>query len=163
MQTNRLRRLIVQRMESVLEAADLTAAQWFVLSALHVASDATLTEISNATDYDAGGLSRAVYPLRERGLVNARPAREDRRCVVLSISPSGYALHASVESALAERIDEQLDTSVGRRDLEQMLELVSRAASALSPNLLEESTARLEISELSRTRQAIAQSARARR
>jgi DNA-binding MarR family transcriptional regulator len=134
-QTSRLRRLLFQRMASALEAADLTAAQWLVLSLLRGRPDATLTEISDAIDYDPSGLSRAIYALRERHLVNARPAQDDRRSIVLSVSESGRSLQSKVESVLAGKIDAQLDTSLGRRDLERMLDLIARATGALSAPL----------------------------
>jgi hypothetical protein len=52
--------------------------------------------------------------------------------MVLSISESGGVLQSNVESVLAGKIDAQLDTNLGRRDLKRMLDLIARATGALS-------------------------------
>jgi hypothetical protein len=41
----------------------------------------------------------------------------------------------NVESVLAGKLDARLDTSLGRRDLERMLDLIARATGALSAPL----------------------------
>lgn len=99
----------------------LTAAQGDALTVLAQAGPLSLKELGSLLIAEAGHPSRLVDRLVEAGLVERRPSEEDRRRVVLSLTPAGKRLAKRVEVARADVI-EMGRAVVGDRDIAPILQ-----------------------------------------
>jgi MarR family transcriptional regulator, 2-MHQ and catechol-resistance regulon repressor len=77
--------------ESAHQAFDLNLAQVDVLMALAGAPDATLScsEITEKTLITKGGITGVLDKFEARGLVKRMPCREDRRSILVRLTPKG--------------------------------------------------------------------------
>jgi DNA-binding MarR family transcriptional regulator len=109
-------------MNEAMRPLGLTAAQADALVVIGQAGPLSLKELGDVLIAEAGHPSRLVDRLVEAGLVERRPAGDDRRRVELSLSARGRRLEKRVrtthEAALA--LGNQL---VGERDMAPALEL----------------------------------------
>jgi DNA-binding MarR family transcriptional regulator len=113
---------VLERMtEEAFRPLGLTAAQGDALSVLAQAGPLSLKELGSLLIAEAGHPSRLVDRLVEAGLVERRPAEDDRRRVVLTLTPEGRRLARRVETA-RERNLELGRQLIGDRDLEPILE-----------------------------------------
>ena len=70
----------------------LTYQQWAILMSLRVKRTATHTDLARSHSYDAGSLSRVIDDLFRRGLVVRERSGDDRRLVLLHLTPEGDEL-----------------------------------------------------------------------
>ncbi|SDD72608.1 MarR family transcriptional regulator, multiple antibiotic resistance protein MarR [Cupriavidus sp. YR651] len=134
LRSGRLKRNLQHGATAILRESALNISQWIILCHLRERETSTLTEMAQATDHDAGSLSRAIFALRQRGLVTAMPARDDRRSMVLAASHAGRVLCDGIEAQLTARLDGQLHAALGQEGLQQLLTLMDKAATALDAN-----------------------------
>jgi DNA-binding MarR family transcriptional regulator len=113
----------------VMEPLGVTAAQADALSVLAHAGPLSLKELGELLIAEAGHPSRMVDRLVEAGLVERQPAKEDRRRVVLSLTPKGRRLEKRAAAARRQVLDlgRQL---VGDRDVTATLELLRELLAA---------------------------------
>ena len=116
-------RELERRANEAMKPLGLTGAQADAVSVIGQAGPLSLKELGELLIAEAGHPSRLVDRLVEAGLVERRPADEDRRRVVLSLTPPGRRLEKRIVAARQELLDlgRQL---VGERDLEPVLELL---------------------------------------
>lgn len=72
----------------------------------------SLSELAVAHQVTPSSMSRTVEVLVQRSWVERTPAPDDRRKVVLRLTPAGYAAHTAIRDAAREaaaRLIEQLD------------------------------------------------------
>jgi MarR family transcriptional regulator, organic hydroperoxide resistance regulator len=116
-------RELERRMNDAMRPLGLTGAQADALVVIGQAGPLSLQELGELLIAEAGHPSRLVDRLVEAGLVDRRPAEDDRRRIVLSLTGVGRRqvkrIHAARESVL--ELGRQL---VGDRDLEPVLELL---------------------------------------
>lgn len=129
--SGRLRRALQQRLAAALSSSNLSVAQWLILSMIQRSHEATLTEIVDAFDHDAGAVSRTIAALRGMGLLASRPAPLDRRSTVLSLSDAGQDVFRSITAITAMDVEEHLRQSLEPGDLQTLLRLTEQAAHAL--------------------------------
>ena len=101
----------------------LTGPQADALTVLRQAGPLSLKQLGDLLIAEAGHPSRLVDRLVEAGLVERRPAGDDRRRVVLSLTARGRRL----ESRAADTREKLLDVAraaVGDRDVTPALELL---------------------------------------
>jgi DNA-binding MarR family transcriptional regulator len=101
----------------------LTAPQADALMLIRQAGPLSLKQLGDLLIAEAGHPSRLVDRLVEAGLVERRPADDDRRRVVLSLTARGRKL----ETRAAKRREELLDlarAAVGDRDITPALDLL---------------------------------------
>src|SRR5262245_54773874 len=87
-------RLIVERLESELEAGQRLPLSWYdVLVQLEEAPGRCLRiqELGRVLAMSGSGLSRRVSRMAEAGLVTRRPCDDDRRGVLVTLTPAGEA------------------------------------------------------------------------
>ena len=77
-----------------LRAASLTPAQAEVLQVLASHEPLTLVELGRLMVSETGSPSRLVDTLVTRGLVAREPGRDDKRVVLLRLTPAGQHTHA---------------------------------------------------------------------
>lgn len=101
----------------------VTAAQADALVVIGSAEPVSLKELGDLLIAESGHPSRLVDRLVAAGLVARDPAREDRRRVELSLTPSGRRLVRRIERARAQVMELGRET-LGGRDLEPVLRLL---------------------------------------
>jgi DNA-binding MarR family transcriptional regulator len=112
-----------RRANDAMRPLGLTGAQADALSVIRQAGPLSLKELGELLIAEAGHPSRLVDRLVEAGLVAREPATEDRRRIVLSLTPEGRRIEKRVERARGE-ILEAGHALIGDRDLEPVLELL---------------------------------------
>jgi DNA-binding MarR family transcriptional regulator len=84
-----------------------TLTQCFILTELGRAGPVTLAELGRRLGLDKSWTSRAVDSMAKQGLLKKMPGKEDRRTILISLSPAGQRRYAELNQALdsqAERV-----------------------------------------------------------
>lgn len=92
----RARESIMWRFRPVLARHDITEQQWRVLRVLNEGDAADVSEVAERTCIMAPSLTRIVRALEARRLIDRRRAPGDARRIMLSITPKGVGLIATV-------------------------------------------------------------------
>ena len=118
-----IQRELDRQTNQVMESLGLTAAQADALYVLGKASPLSLKELGELLIAEAGHPSRLVDRLVQAGLVERQAAEDDRRRIVLSLSPKGRKLEQKILKA-REGIFQLARELLGDRDLEPTLEVL---------------------------------------
>jgi DNA-binding MarR family transcriptional regulator len=118
-----LQRALERGANEAMRPLGLTGAQADALTVLAQAGPLSLKELGELLIAEAGHPSRLVDRLVDAGLVERRPAEEDRRRIVISLTPEGRKLEKRAEKTRQIQLDffRQL---LGNRDLSPELDLV---------------------------------------
>jgi DNA-binding MarR family transcriptional regulator len=100
----------IQQAELRLEPHDLTHAQWQPLFKLRNAKTRTLAvaELARELQMDAGAMTRLLDRLEKKGLCKRVRSTEDRRVVMVELTPDGEAAAALVPGVLSEVLNAHL-------------------------------------------------------
>ena len=112
-----------RRANEAMRPLGLTGAQADAITVIAQAGPLSLKELGELLIAEAGHPSRLVDRLVEAGLVERRGADDDRRRIVLSLTPRGRRLEKRV-AATREQMLELGWALIGDRDLEPALELM---------------------------------------
>lgn len=106
---------------------DLTPRQFAALAKLHEEGPASQNQLGRATAMDAATIKGVIDRLAKRELVTTEPSTEDRRRLIVSLTPAGAALFASVAATALEITEETLAPldAAERRALVALLEKIS--------------------------------------
>jgi DNA-binding MarR family transcriptional regulator len=115
-------RELERRMNEAMRPLGLTGAQADALTVIGQAGPLSLQELGELLIAEAGHPSRLVDRLVDAGLVDRRPAEDDRRRIVLSLTRAGRSKLKRVQAA-REGVLELGRAMIGDRDLEPALEL----------------------------------------
>jgi DNA-binding MarR family transcriptional regulator len=109
----------------------LTAAQTFLLRTLQAHAGASVNDLATLTRTHQSSVSEVISRLEEKGLVDRRPAAEDRRRVELRLTPAGEALVNQHGRTPQEEMLEAIDTlpPETRKSLAQGLRALAAAVS----------------------------------
>jgi MarR family transcriptional regulator, organic hydroperoxide resistance regulator len=118
-----IQRELERQMNDAMSPLGLTAAQADALVVIGLAGPLSLKELGELLIAEAGHPSRLVDRLVEAGLVERRPAGDDRRRVELSLTRRGRGLQKRIERARAEVL-ELAREMIGARDLGPALEVI---------------------------------------
>ena len=99
---------IVQQADRRLGEHGLTHAQWGPLFKIRQTRTATVAEIARAMQTDAGAMTRLLDRLEKKGLCKRVRSTEDRRVVMLELTPEGEASIAEVPAVLADVMNDHL-------------------------------------------------------
>jgi DNA-binding MarR family transcriptional regulator len=99
---------IVHQVDKLLDVHDLTSAQWGPLMRLRTAGSCTVAELARWSQVDAGAMTRLLDRLEKKHLCKRVRSIEDRRVVLLEITPEGEAAIAEVPAVLAEVMNAHL-------------------------------------------------------
>lgn len=81
------------------------ATRCTILTEVGRTSGVSLKELASRLRLDKGWVSRAVEKLVEEGAIARTPDPNDRRAVMLRLTPAGRRLHREIETALDEQIE----------------------------------------------------------
>jgi MarR family transcriptional regulator, organic hydroperoxide resistance regulator len=112
-----------RRTNEAMRPLGLTAAQADAITVIGQAGPLSLKELGELLIAEAGHPSRLVDRLVDAGLVERRPAEDDRRRIVLSLSGRGRSLEKRIGAAREAQL-ELGHALIGDRDLEPALELL---------------------------------------
>lgn len=101
----------------------LTAAQADALVVIGQAGPISLKDLGELLIAEAGHPSRLVDRLVEAGYVERRASSEDRRRIVISLTPAGRRLEKRIQAA-REQLFELTRQVLGERDVEPALALL---------------------------------------
>lgn len=96
----RILNAVAQEIESELEPAGLTNAQWVPLLKLYMGSASTVAELARGCQMDTGGTTRLLDRLEAKGLVRRTRSSEDRRVVNLELTDEGRAAAKAIPAVL---------------------------------------------------------------
>src|SRR3954464_3982098 len=113
-------RELERRINAAMAPLGITAAQADALVVIGQAQPLALKDLGELLIAEAGHPSRLVDRLVEAGLVERRAAADDRRRVVLTLTPAGRRLEKRVDAA-RQAVIEAGRQLVGERDLEPAL------------------------------------------
>jgi DNA-binding MarR family transcriptional regulator len=92
----RARNMMTARVEAEFDRRAVTFVQWIVLMQLRDGLASTAAEMSRDMCHDSGALTRVLDQLEQRGLIERRRNRADRRTVEIGITPDGVAMANSL-------------------------------------------------------------------
>jgi DNA-binding MarR family transcriptional regulator len=127
--TRDLFKFLQGRDRDAMTACGLSVAQCYSLEAIGTHEQLTLNELAESLYITPSTASRTIEELVRKGLVERRPAAEDRRAVSLTLTAQGQALFEALRQHLIERqlgILEQIDPG-SRRDVLTALQKLSQA------------------------------------
>ncbi|HWS72727.1 MAG TPA: MarR family transcriptional regulator [Thermoanaerobaculia bacterium] len=128
--------LIRRHVSSVVEERDLTVQQYNVLRILRGAGEKGLPtlEIAERMIEQTPGITRLIDRLEAKQLVTRERCATDRRQVFCRIAAAGLELLATLDTPL-RRAEEEALSSIGKRELAQLLELLERARDGIRTSL----------------------------
>jgi DNA-binding MarR family transcriptional regulator len=112
-----------RRANEAMKPLGLTGAQADAITVIGQAGPLSLKELGELLIAEAGHPSRLVDRLVEAELVERRPADDDRRRIVLSLTAKGKRTEKKVARA-RDQVVEAGHVLIGERDLEPALELM---------------------------------------
>lgn len=98
----RIGQSIVAQIDKRLDLHGLTSAQWGPLMRLRNAGPQPVADLARWLQLDAGATTRLLDRLEAKGLCKRVRSTEDRRVVVVELTPDGEAAVAEVPAVLAE-------------------------------------------------------------
>jgi DNA-binding MarR family transcriptional regulator len=126
-----LDRELGRRINEAMQTLGVTAAQADALAVIGQAEPLSLKELGDLLVAEGGHPSRLVDRLVEAGLVERRPAEDDRRRIVLSLTPAGRRLEKRV-AAGRDAIAALGRELISERELERTLKLFRRLLESTS-------------------------------
>jgi DNA-binding MarR family transcriptional regulator len=122
--------VFTEQINAALQTEDLSIQQYNVLRILRGRKGvpACLESITNDMIHRMSNTSRLVDKLIEKGYVERKPCKENRRKVDIYITPKGLEVIERLEPTLLAKEDE-LTSSLSKQELEQLLYLVTKMKS----------------------------------
>jgi DNA-binding MarR family transcriptional regulator len=127
--TKELLRRYQMRDRNEITCCGITVSQCYALDALGEHGEMAMIELAGKLYLDKSTATRAIDPLVERGLVQRRFSEQDRREILVSLTPAGAKLHNEIiahlqasQRQILERIPLQR-----REDILAALEILSSA------------------------------------
>lgn len=107
----------------------LTRQEWRVLAILGARQEIATKEIGPLTTLDKMQVSRAVQGLQSRGIASRRHHPDDRRELIVSLTPAGRALYRKIVPYALARETELLDvlTAEEAKVLDRVMHKLSAA------------------------------------
>lgn len=93
---------IAQQADKRLGEVDLTMAQWAPLMRMRQVGQVPVAELARWVNSDAGAMTRLLDRLEKKGLCKRVRSLEDRRVVLMELTPEGMAAIEHVPAVLAE-------------------------------------------------------------
>lgn len=108
--------LIARHLEPLFAELNLTQGEAHVLAALAAHPGLTATELHSEFGHKRSTLTSILDRLEQRALVTRAPNPTDRRSIIVSLTPRGRPVAATVVAARA-RLEQQVRALVSERDV----------------------------------------------
>lgn len=100
---------IVHQADKRLASVDLTSAQWGPLLRMRELGQAPVADLARWANTDAGAMTRLLDRLEKKGLCVRERSLDDRRVVLVGLTPEGEAAVRDVPAVLAEVMNLHLE------------------------------------------------------
>jgi len=94
--------------QHVRATANLSLAEWRVLTHVDMIGQCRATEVASAAFVDRAEVSRAISSLAERGLVHRVPNPQSRKSSLISLTLAGKSVHATVRGERGQFFEQWL-------------------------------------------------------
>lgn len=108
----------------------LTIQEWRVIAVLGAGEALTAQAVCEATAMDKVTVSRAIRALDQRGLVQRRRNRADRRASDVTLTPDGEAIYAEV-APLALQYEQAMLDELSQAERDQLMGLLAKLEARL--------------------------------
>lgn len=123
--------LVRRRMGALVEPHGVTLQQYNVLRILRGAGGPLPTlEVGERMVEQAPGVTRLLDRIEAKGLVSRERCAEDRRQVLVSITPAGLALLAALDERV-DREDDDVLATLDEAETRRLIELLDRVRAGL--------------------------------
>jgi DNA-binding MarR family transcriptional regulator len=130
---NGINRRIRKMLDETLEQYDLTERDWKVLCSLRWKGKPhrrSAGDLARLADLSSGAMTNRLDQLERAGVVRRMPDPDDRRGVLVELTPKGLRLHQEAIGVQAER-EALLAEALTQREKEQLNDLLRRVMLAL--------------------------------
>ncbi len=111
--------------EEQLRDEGFSLLEYAILRALGESGTSTATQLSHLMPVDVSGISRTVDALVRQGKVRRQRRRDDRRVVMLSLTPDGRESSEELFRSVDERYTRLL-SDIGEREMDVFVSVVHR-------------------------------------
>lgn len=118
-------------MEPVFAAEGLTGMQWSALVSIWFKRGETAAELARDLGHDKGAMTRLVDAVEERGWVTRERTGDDRRRIILRLTPEGEALALRCKKRVLACWNEWL-ADWPREEIEQLIGLLQKLRDTLT-------------------------------
>jgi DNA-binding MarR family transcriptional regulator len=112
-------------------AGDVTVAQSYALFALPTQSAINMHDLSTAMNLAGSTMTRVVDQLVQKGLAERAPSEDDRRVVMVRLTPEGHRVRQAV-MAHFQTVFAQVTARVAEADREPMLRTLGEITAAIA-------------------------------
>lgn len=99
---------ITRMADQAVAPLDLTAMQWRPLVVLRYRDINTPAELARLVNVDTGAMTRTLDRLEAKGFLTRQRGQEDRRVVLLTLTPSGHDVAAKILPAVSATLNTHL-------------------------------------------------------
>lgn len=99
---------VIYQADRRLAEHDLTTAQWGPLMRMKMQGQATVAELARWSNSDAGAMTRLLDRLEKKGLCKRVRSTEDRRVVLVELTPGGEAALTHVPQVMSDVMNAHL-------------------------------------------------------
>ncbi|MGB3503132.1 MAG: homoprotocatechuate degradation operon regulator HpaR [Mesorhizobium sp.] len=125
------RESVMQRFRTSLHLFNITEQQWRVLRALSSIAEIEVTALAKVTYLLTPSLSRILKDMEARKYIIRRPAPDDMRRALISISPQGLKLIDAV-APYSEGIYAEINKEFGKERMDQLQQLLKELGDTLN-------------------------------
>jgi DNA-binding MarR family transcriptional regulator len=120
-----------RRMEEAAAPTGLRSREWLALQHLREQGPAAQQALAALIGIDATNLVAVLNGLEDRGLIERRRDRADRRRAIIALSPPGEQLLAGLDRALSG-VDDEILASLSRAERQALHAMLLKVASNIA-------------------------------
>ncbi|WP_099826319.1 MarR family winged helix-turn-helix transcriptional regulator [Oceaniglobus indicus] len=121
----RLHQALSVQATAILSQFDISLSNWRVLSAIWVEDIDSSRKLAEKTGYDPAQISRALHNMRKSGLLELSNNLNDRRILMIEVTPAGRKVLAAMIPHMKARHDALLN-ALDRHELETFLAVLDK-------------------------------------
>lgn len=125
--------------QHVRKKADLSLAEWRVMSHVNLMGKCSASEVAGAAFVDRAEVSRAVGTLEERGLIAREPNPRNRKSSLLALTEKGHTLYTELRGERGKFFEEWLVdlNEPERAQIDDGLRKIMRRVVAAAPHAID--------------------------
>ncbi|MGR3984170.1 MAG: homoprotocatechuate degradation operon regulator HpaR [Gammaproteobacteria bacterium] len=118
------REAVMECFRPLLAASGITEQQWRVMRALGESGEQDMAELARRCYILPPSMSGIIKRLERRGHARRRPARNDQRCILVSLTAAARRL-MDEHGRVSEQKYKQIEMAFGRANLDQLYRLLA--------------------------------------